>query len=261
MKYEFLRRKRLLISVLIIFVFLEAAIYLGLNLGGNWYITATVLMFVLLIGGLLFPLLDAVTNYYSDFKRKNGYMLFLTPNKGGRILGTKALFAFAEIVIVILLIWAAYLINIGLLKSLHPEVVNPALDDISSQLQMVFNVDKFSVWTVSPLIVLVILQYFTNMMLAILAITIAKTILSNKDFNWLFALIFYFVLAALMQAVNVGVLAVFGFVGDIIEVASTNSEMMPNVLKYLSVGAAMYIVWSSASIIISSALLNKRTDL
>lgn len=261
MKYEFLRRKRLLISVLIIFVFLEAAIYAGIHLGGNWYIMSMVLMFVIAIGGLLFPFIDVVINYYSDFKNKNGYMLYLTPNKGGKILGAKALFAFAEIVIVVLLIWGVLLINLGLLKNLLPELIPPILNEMSSQLQMIFNVDKFTVWTASPMVIIAILQYFTNMMLAVLAITIAKTVLSNKDFNWLFALIFYFVLAALMQFVNVGAMAIFGFVGDFIEVVQTNSEVMPNMIRYLSVGAVMYVLWSAASIVISSVLLNKRTDL
>jgi len=261
MKYEFLRRKRLLISVLIIMVFVEAVIYTGIHLGGNWYIMATVLMFALIVGGLLFPFIDVITNYYSDFKKKNGYMLYLTPNKGGKILGAKALFAFAEIVIAVLLVWGTFLINIGLLKNLLPDIVMPILNDISSQLQMMFNVDKFTVWTASPMVIIVILQYFTNMMLAVFAITIAKTVLSNKDFNWLFALLFYFGLAMLMQFANVGALAVFGFVGDFVEVIKTNSEVMPNMIRYLSVGAGMYVLWSSASIIISSVLLNKRTDL
>lgn len=261
LKYEFLRRKRLLVSILLILVFLEIATYVGILLGGNWYLMSIVFMFIIFIGGLIFPFIDVVTNHYSDFKNKNGYMLYLTPSSGGKIIGSKAIFALSEIIVMIMILIGAVVLNVGLLQRLFPNEVTSILSEMSTELQMVFNVDKLTFWTISPMIFVAIIQYFTNMMLAILAITIAKTVLSNKDFNWLFALLFYFGISIVTQFANTGVISAFGFVGDIIKVANTNSETFPNLIKYLSVGAGMYIIWSFASIFISSKLLSKRTDL
>ncbi|MCK5130206.1 MAG: hypothetical protein KAQ68_10155 [Clostridiales bacterium] len=261
MKYEFLRRKRLLISVLLVIVFLEAAIYTGLHLGGNWYIMSLAFFFILCVGGMLFPFIDVVSNYFSDFKNKNGYMLYLTPNTGGKIIGSKALFALIEVIAIMLILWGVVSLDLNLLSRLFPNNVKPLLAEAANGFQIAFNVDKVTFWTVSPMILIAIMQYFTNMMIAILSITIAKTVLSNKDFNWLFALVFYFGVAFAMQTVNAGALALFGFAGDMINVMKANSETMPHIMRYLMVGAGMYAIWSFASIFISSKLLNKRTDL
>ena len=261
LKYEFLRRKKLLVVVLMILVFVEAAIVAGLYLGDSWLFLSLALTFVLLIGGLLFPFIDAIVNYYSDFKNKHGYMLFLTPNSGHKIIGAKSLFLFCELVAMVALIVGAFSINYQVVQSLFPSIINPIISEMSVELLVVFGIQKLTLWTASPLLGIMVLQYFTNIMLAILAITIAKTLLSNKDFNWLFAVLFYFGLAIAMQFINAGMLVVFGFAKDIVALITVGDDILPNIIKYLTVASGMYIVWISVCYYVSGLLLSKRTDL
>lgn len=259
-KYEFFRRKTRLITMLLIMVFLEIAILLGLNLGDSWIAMSVVCIFILLIGGALFPFIDTITKYYSDYKNKHGYMLFLTPNSGHKIIGSKMLFALAEMMITFLLIVGAFALTYQAATSLYPEITKIAWDMIM-EMKNVLNLQDVTVWNLSPLIATFLVQYFANIMLAIGAITISKTLLSNKSFNWLFALLFYFVLYAILEFAMFGVLILFGFAGDIIELIKNDGNVLINTLKYLSVSGVVYLVWIFTSFFISGRLLNKRTDL
>ncbi len=261
MKYEFLRRKRLLTTILLIFAFLEAGVWLGMKLEGNWYIMSVAFVMLLFVGGIAFPFIDAVVNYYSDFKNKNGYMLFLTPNNGYKIIGSKVLFLIAEMIAVFAIVACALRFDFHLLQTSYPDVVNPIIAEMADSLKLALNLDKITFWTASPLLALGLVQYLTNAMIALFAITIAKTLLSNKDFNWLLALVFYFALYSLVQIVNTGALAAFGFVGDIIRLTETNGDTLPNIMKYFMVGLGTYAIWLTASFTVSGALITKRTDL
>ena len=258
---SFLKEKGLLTTILLIFAFLEAGVWLGIKLEGNWFIMSIAFFMLLIVGGISFPLIDAVANYFSDFKKKNGYMLFLTPNNGYKIIGSKLLILFGELLAVTALLICVSKINLNLLQTSYPTVVNPIIAEISQELSMALNIDKITLWTAAPIIGLAMVQYLTNGAIALFAITIAKTVLSNKDFNWLLALVFYFCLYSLIQLVNAGALAAFGFVGDVIELTKTDGDVMLNIAKYLMVGLGTYLVWLAASFTVSGALLSKRTDL
>ncbi len=106
LKYEWLRRQRLLMGAALAVLFMEGITLYSIWRGGNWNILAICLTAVLFIGCLLLPLLDTVTQYYSDFKQKHGYMLFMTPQSGYSILWSKALFAFMELVAAVILLGA-----------------------------------------------------------------------------------------------------------------------------------------------------------
>ncbi len=261
MKYELYRRKTLLISILLILVFLQIGVMFGISAAGNWYILSIAFAFIILIGGLLFPFIDTVSNYYSDYKNKHGYMLFLTPNSGHKIIGAKALFAFIELVIMLVLIFAAFRLSFVLLENAFPAELNGILNGMKVEIQSELNIENFTFWSLSPFLIIVALQYFNNIMIAILSITIGKTILSNMNFNWLFALLIYFAMSAIVQFVNTGALVVFGFAGDVIDMIKSNGNVIFNIVKYLSVASGMYLVWIIVSFIVSSMLLNKRTDL
>lgn len=259
-KYEIFRRKTRLISVLLIMVFLEIAILIGINLGGNWIAMSVICMFVLFIGGMLFPFIDTITNYYSDYKNKHGYMLFLTPNSGYKINGSKMLFALVEMLITFLLIVGAFALIYQAATSLFPDVTKVASDMVIG-MKAALNLQDMTIWTLSPLMISSLLQYFANIMLAISAITISKTLLSNRSFNWLFALLFYFALTAILEFALFGALMLFGFAGDMIELIKNSGNVLTNAIRYLSVAGGMYLVWIFVAFFISSNLLNKRTDL
>jgi len=267
MKYELFRRSKLLITILIVLTFMEGAAIYGLYRGDSWLI----LFFIMLIGmafaAFIVPLIDAVVNYYSDFKNTHGYMLFLTPQSGYSIIGSKALFALLELLAALALVAGFYIVNLNLAGAFgYTGAVN--------EIRMVFGMIPQSLGTSTAGIVTLgvssaILQYFNTIMLAITAVTVAKTLLSQKSFNWLIALLLYFALAMVVETINGLVLTGFGFVKDMIhfssEANSMNMELGDpiklNIIKYIVVSMGLYVVWIGAAFTGSSLLLNKRVDL
>ena len=210
---------------------------------------------------MAFPFIDAVVNYYSDFKNKNGYMLFLTPNSGYKIIGAKVIFIAVEILLMGALVFLAIQIDFNVLKSSYPAVIESITDSAFAPLKEALGLEKITLWTMSPLLLVGYLQYINNVMMALFAITIAKTLLSSKDFNWLFALVFYFAVYTVVQIINFGVLAAFGFVGEVINLAKVQSSDIINIKKYLMAGLGVYAALIATMIPLSGRLLSKRTDL
>jgi hypothetical protein len=221
-----------------------------------------VLFFVLLtVGGLAFPFVDAVVNYYTDFKSRNGYMLYLTPNSGYKILGSKMIFVIAEILMMGALVIGAISLNYSLLEHKAPETVAMISQQFSEPMKMLLNADKLTFWNMSPFLLAYFIQYLGEVTLALFSITIAKTLLSSKDFNWLLALVFYFAIYMAVQTVSLGLIAAFGFAKDMIAMTAEQSNDLPQIKKYLMVAMGTYIAFTAAAFPISGRLITKRTDL
>ncbi len=261
MKYELFRRTRLLITTLIIFFFLELMVFVGMKLGGGWYIMSVFAFILLIVGGISFPFLDAVINYFSDFKKKNGYMMFLTPNNGYSILGSKVLFLLIEFAIMAVLLAGAVKIDYDALYKIAPEVLGEIFGEMTIGLKMLFGTTDLGFINFLPLITVVLMQYMTNAMVALFSITVAKTLLSNKDFNWLLALVFYIGIYTVIQMVYGVALLAFGLVQDTIVLSETENLNSIQMLKYLFVGMGLYAAVFGTLFPLSGNLLNKRTDL
>lgn len=267
MKYELFRRSKLLISILIVLVFMEGAAIYGLYRGGDWLI----LFFIMLVGmafaAFLVPLLDAVVNNYSDFKNTHGYMLFLTPQSGYSIIGSKALFALIEFLISLGLVAGFYVANFHLAQAFGCGNGTAELKMVLQLIPQMLGTSTGGVITLG--VVSGILQYSNTIMLVIFAVTLSKTLLSQKSFNWLIALLLYFGLVMAIQTINGFVLTGFGFVTDMIDfVGEANSVPMElgdkiklDIVKYIMVSMGLYVVWIGAAFTGSSMLLNKRVDL
>lgn len=261
MKYEFFRRRKMLVTMLMIFAFLEFGVWLGITLGGGWNVMAVLFFVLLTVGGLAFPFVDAVVNYYTDFKSRNGYMLYLTPNSGYKILGSKMIFVIAEILMMGALVIGAISLNYSLLEHKAPETVAMISQQFSEPMKMLLNADKLTFWNMSPFLLAYFIQYLGEVTLALFSITIAKTLLSSKDFNWLLALVFYFAIYMAVQTVSLGLIAAFGFAKDMIAMTAEQSNDLPQIKKYLMVAMGTYIAFTAAAFPISGRLITKRTDL
>ena len=267
MKYELFRRSKLLITILIVLVFMEGAAIYGLYRGDSWL----ALFFVMLIGmgfaAFIVPLIDAVTNYYSDFKNTHGYMLFLTPQSGYSIIGSKALFALIELIAALALVAGFYTANFYLAEAFGYTNAIAEIKMVAQQIPRMLGTSTAGIITLGA--TAGTLQYFNTIMLAIFAVTLSKTLLSQKSFNWLIALLLYFGLAMGIETVNGLVMSVFGFAKDMIsfshDASSMNLELGDpiklNIIKYIVISMGLYVVWIGAAFTGSSLLLNKRVDL
>lgn len=258
LKYEWLRRRKLLSVVFISFLFAEAVTIFGMIKGEGWILLSIFLMFAMFFVAMLLPLVDAVATYYSDFKKTHGYMLFLTPNNGFKIVGSKALFAFIELILTLVLVSGLFFANYHVSKISDPTIAN-GFDFLVSGISEAFAGSSSGL---SPLVLLTtagILEYFTTIMLAMTALTIGRTLLSGKSYNWLVALAMYIGLSVGIQFINIVILSAFGFIKDVLTIASTTQAIY--FLKYMILGLGLSVLWIAASYITSSLILNKRIDL
>lgn len=97
-KYELLRRQKLLLIAVVVLVMIQGGILFSLYKGGGFVILAIMLFFLLIYGSLIMVIVDTIRCYSIDLNQTQGYMLFLTPNSGHKIILSKI---FTAIIILI----------------------------------------------------------------------------------------------------------------------------------------------------------------
>ena len=168
---------------------------------------------LLMIGALLLPILDTVTKLYSDLKHKQGYMLFLTPQSGNRIVWGKAIFGTIEIVAAIALLLGCLALSTAALNSFQQGTANALFADIRQQMGDMFFGGRLAVFTG-----LVALEMVAQMAIAMLAVTVSRVMVRGSGYNWLIALAMYFALAIGVNVVDSLLMVAFGLLGDTLRI-------------------------------------------
>ena len=227
MKYELLRRKNLIIGTVLSMLIIEGATLLSLYKGGGWDVFALILTVLLVVGGLLLPFFDAIIRLYSDFKQKHGYMLFLTPQNGYRVIWSKTLFAALELIASALIIIGCLALSSVAFEHFHSGMVSSFFDTIQA-----------GGGTIIGFGALAYLQLMAQLAIALLAVTVSRTMMQGNSYNWLIALLKYFALAAVVSLVNSVLLLAFGVVQDVLQFTGDTSLVASGlVAKYIAIGA------------------------
>lgn len=265
-KYEFLRRKTILLLAIASIVFIELAMIFTLFKGGYWLNISVALAILFPITMYLIVIVDGIVNYSQDLNQKSGYMLFMTPNSGYKIIGSKFIVLGIEAIISALLVIGFFYINYKFAYHFYYE----QLDSIAKEIINGFN-SAFDNFIPRPSHLIMIafismLQIFSFMTVVFAAITLRKTLLSNAPLKGFFSFLFFIILNTANQFFSIGVLVVFGYIGDIMEISKMGDDFMNFdywgfMTKYLLIGAACYIVYISVYSFLSGMLLNKRIDL
>lgn len=256
MKYELMRRKNLLIGVLITLLLLEGIALYGIYRGGGWNTLALVMTLLLLVGGLLLPILDTVTKLYADLKHKQGYMLFLTPQGGNRIIWAKTIFGAFEILAAMAVLVGCLAASGSALNAFQNGMVNAILADMRQELGDVFLGGGAAVFTG-----LVALEMFAQMAIAMLAVTVSRVMVRGSSYNWLIALAMYFALAIAVNVVDSVLMVAFGMLGDTMRLINDVSGIGAMLAKYFAIGAGVYAVWFVACTIVSGRLASRNVDM
>ena len=104
-KYEFIRKYRLVSMILITMLALNLFL-LTRGVGGSmlFLVLSPIVLYV-------FYLADIIKMYSDDLNKKTGYMLFMTPNSGYKIISSKLLAAILEGFALVLIYFIFILIN------------------------------------------------------------------------------------------------------------------------------------------------------
>lgn len=254
LKYELLRRKQLLIGMALSMLFAEGIALIGVYNGGagngnGWYGLAILMSSLLVIGGMVLAFLDAVTKLYSDFKQKHGYMIFMTPQSGYRVIWAKTIFGVLEIIAAGLVMAACVTVTCTIADNLSGGVISGLLARIPMS-------PGFLIGSVG----LGLLQLMAQFSMAMLAVTVSRAL--TRSSSWLIALLMYFALAMIVNMVNGALLVAFGVVGDIMSI-SNNEAFIDTALftKYFIIGAVTYSAWFVGCTTLSGRLINRGIDL
>ena len=263
LKYELKKRKTIL---LISIILLAAAEYFAIHqiMKGSGHAQFGAIINVLMfIGVILIVFLDVVVQYYNDFKKSQGTLLFLTPNSGYKIVSSKMIFGALELLTgIAVTVLFAWLTNaVALSKGF--EGIGPTLNTIRELLGA--SVGEANIWWVfGGFLFLIFLQYFASQSIAVTSITLGRTILSKNNYNWFWAVLFFFVVSIVVQTVNGTLIILLGYEDGLFANSITfgsETAVNINISKYLIAGGIEYIVWIGLSFFVSGLLLNKKVDI
>lgn len=268
-KYEILRKQKLLLIAFVILALMEAAILLGIHKGGNLAAMAIMLIVFMCVGVFLFVLIDCIRSYSSDLNQKQGYMLFMTPTRGHKIIGSKVIVGFVELLIFGLIVFGFMVLNFIVTKNLYLDTMDKSLTEMISTLKEIYSVAIPSIWNILVMIIEQMLEWFALIITIFFAITLRKTILSQTKFGGIISFVLFIGIYSAMGGLNMAVMATTGIWGDYMQLINTatqtdtmNFHSLTTILtKFIAVSGGMYFIFIGIFYYISGKLLDKRVDL
>ncbi|WP_066496749.1 hypothetical protein [Abyssisolibacter fermentans] len=248
LKYEFIKKYKTLLVSMIILGILELICVVFINKSLDKAGLGSLLFFLVGFAGLIFLLVDNINTYKGDLFKKSGYMLFLTPNNGYKILGSKVLTALIENIVGLIIYFLLGVLNLKLLLNLYTDSGIIDLGDFSFNLSIGFN-DILNVFFICLLIILV---WFNFMLSIYLAMTIYKSVLSNVKHGGLISFVLFLIINYIVSIVYDLFLNVI-FDINFYSITNVKSMLHPSLITFGNVGIILFAV--------TGYLLDKRVNL
>ncbi|NBJ14554.1 MAG: ABC transporter ATP-binding protein [Dehalobacter sp. 4CP] len=256
-KYEFIRKWRVLGIFMAIVLILNAFVLVKLQIGTHTPEEQMIVLGAFFSGilGIFFVLyiIDVIMMYSRDLDHKTGYMFMLTPNSGYKILGSKVVTAILEgllfLLVYILLLAGSFMGFYG--GPLRALVGSDFFSKVISQVHLE-GINLTSYFAVSLLMMFVSIVGLFLMIYA--AISIRKSILAERKFGGLISFIIFMLLAWADSAIT-NTLTV--------DIFNANSMIGPGVPSYtfLSIQILIQVVLGAVFFCVSAYLLENKMDM
>lgn len=193
LKYEFIKKSKLLLILLVIAILanLAAAIALGEN-GIGLFLGLTPFALIVLY------LYELIRTYSDDLNKKTGYMLFMTPNSGYKIIGSKLIFIITEGVILFVSYIIFLMVNIVAVAlkatgnfSEITRAVNELIKVINSGVVAQFGIN---IGDILLIVIMILISAIVFALIVYSAMTIRKSIFSDIKYGGLISFIIFIVL-------------------------------------------------------------------
>ncbi|MEA4896689.1 hypothetical protein ACH6CV_12650 [Bacillota bacterium Meth-B3] len=198
-KYEYRRNLSGIVAMLGSIILLQGFfLYAVLRKDVELVIPASTLLFFAAMLCVLGMLLYSVALYSKELNAKTSYLTFMTPNSATKILGSKLLAALLLGLFLALLLAGTAAWDFTLLRRTFPQIDLGGIM-LEQVLKNMSSIDLQTVLTVIAAMALdFLINFFTVVTIAYLAITLSATVLQNKKFKgFLSFLIFVGLMAAL----------------------------------------------------------------
>ncbi len=256
LKYELIRKKKLYLASLYIFTVLTILAATGLPKMDDdnfWFVLVIASSAVMFAGCIFMPFIINTANYYREYKKTNGYMMFLTPNGGAKIFGSKILSAAIDILGSFIYI-SLFILVLSCVAQANIFLEAP-----------VFLTDIYSVFpgvSITAIILLLCIALFLQIIgavvLAMFSITVSKTLLSHRSINWFVPLLIF--LALLLLELYLAVLIMTGSNSYITGELYFNIDTINGALVY-TITTVILLIFIAAYTAASSVLINKKLNL
>lgn len=194
-KYEFIKKYKLILIVLIASAALNIFMITRGAAGSSLF-----LVFFPMIMSILY-IVDIIKMYSDDLNKKSGYMLFMTPNSGYKIIISKIITAIIEglgillLYFVFIIINGAYIIFLSGADINFNEIINVVNNLLSGSIG--FNLGHIFMFLLTGLIFLI--SFLTT---AYTAMTIRKSIFSEVKFGGMLSFIIFILLNWAISAIS-----------------------------------------------------------
>lgn len=189
-KYEFIKKSKLLLILLVTAIlanigigiaFKEAGIALFLGLSS--------------IALVILYLYELIRTYSDDLNKKTGYMLFMTPNSGYKIIGSKLIFIITEGLILFLSYFIFLFFNMMVMAlkatgdfSLIMKGIGEMIEGFNSVVIMQFGMNLGDILLI---VIMLLVSVIVFALIVYSAMTIRKSIFSNTKFGGLLSFIIF----------------------------------------------------------------------
>jgi len=254
-KYEFIRKYRL-ISMILITILAINLFLLTRGVGGSmlFLVLSPIVLYV-------FYLADIIRTYSDDLNKKTGYMLFMTPNSGYKIISSKLLtaviegFALLLVYFILILINGTYII-ISKGNEIDYSQIIKAVDNLLSG-SLGFNLGHVLVFLLAALAFLI--AFITTVYTAM---TIRKSIFSEIKFGGLFSFIIFLLINWVLSFLSSKFYDIITPYYDTVDnISSTGRVSAGGLAMILLPMIAVLIIQAVALTGISGYLLEKKINL
>lgn len=254
-KFEFLRKYKLLTMTLISAIALNI-LAISRGAGGS---TMFLVLFPMVLSVLY--LVDIIKMYSEDLNKKTGYMLFMTPNSGYKIISSKLLTAILEGFALLLMYFIFILINgVYIAVSMGSEI------DYSQIIRVVDNLLSGSLGFSLGHVIIFLLAALTFLIAFITtvytAMTIRKSIFSEIKFGGLFSFIIFLLINWGLSFISSKFFKIISPYYDSIDSISTTGKVTAGGLAMILLPMiAVLLIQTIAFTGISGYLLEKKINL
>lgn len=252
MKYEY---RRGVFSLLVVITALAAAeLLFVIGIFAEKNLLAGLGITFLVLGGwasFMFVLIYGVIIYSQDLKNKTGYMVFMTPLSNYKIIGAKLLSILLTGATLVAFLGLLIVVDYNLLKSHNGGVAGAefVLDEILGTRGLSIG---SVIANVAGFIVVALIQFYTMITIAYLAVSLSSTVLQNKKIKGVVSFILFVALYAMVSYIAYKL----PHLGKNVQVETMLDAMYKNIPQLI-----LYVACMIGSYIGSATLLTKKISL
>lgn len=254
-KYEFLRKYKLLLMIIVSAIIINIIAIVNAEAEGS-----AMFLGLFPFAMILLYIADVIKMYSEDLNKKSGYMLFMTPNSGYKIIVSKVITAVLEGFSILLLYFIFIVINGYYIIVVTKADIN--YNEVLNAINMFLNGSfGFNLGHIFVLLIAFIIFIISFIMTAYMSITIRKSIFSETKFGGFLSFIIFIALNSFGSYASGKILNIFSpYYNNNFTIIENRISVEELVLALMPI-IVLSIIESVVMIIGSGYLLEKKINL